>query len=335
MVLDWFLLRTRRRVNPSASLINAFATFLVLSYSKLAVTSILLLTPTYLYNQTGHHVSNVLIYDGTLGFFIDGKNILAIFIFIIFVVLPPLLLLLYPWRHFQRFLSYFRLHRPGLIIFMDTFQGCYKDGSNGTRDCCWFSTVYFILRIIYCIIFVLLGFALFSRSLKQLLLQLLHVISILVLVYLKPYKNSLYNSLDITILVDCIIISSLYTNNISSSNSVVVAVCLFVAVVLPLLGAIIFVTYHLVKRVRFFIMKSKIRFRYAGLNSRLSYVIDENYESQERQKVINSIYLFQIDSSILTCTQSLKNKDILLQLDQSMEALVLQLLEHYINSVYH
>ena len=281
--------RIRRRVNPSASLINAFATFLLLSYSKLTFTSILLLTPSYLYNQTGHHVSTVLIYDGTLGFFIDGKNIflaiLAIFIFIIFVVLPPLLLLLYPWRHFQRFLSCFRLHRPGLIIFIDTFQGCYKDGSNGTRDCRWFSAFYFILRILYCIVFVLLGFTLFSRSLKQLLLQLLHVISILVLVYLKPYKNSLYNSLDITILVDCIIISSLYTNNISSSNSVVVAVCLFVAIVLPLLSAIIFVTYHLIKRVRFFIMKSKIRFRYAGLNSRLSYVIDENYESQESNQL--------------------------------------------------
>ena len=86
-------------------------------------------------------------------------------------------------------------------------------------------------------------------------------------------------------MVDCIIISSLYTNNISSSNSVVVAVCLFIAVVLPLLGAIIFVTYHLIKRVRFFIMKSKIRFRYAGLNSRLSYVIDENYESQKSDQL--------------------------------------------------
>ena len=68
------LARIRRRVNPSASLINAFATFLLLSYSKLAVTSIVLLTPTYLYNQTGHHVSNVLMYDGTLGFFKSKKK---------------------------------------------------------------------------------------------------------------------------------------------------------------------------------------------------------------------------------------------------------------------
>ena len=245
--------RIRRQVNPKASLINAFATFLLLSYSKLAVTSILLLTPTYLYNQTGHHVSNVLIYDGSLGFFKSKKHIwlaiLAILIFIIFVVLPPLLLLLYPSRRFQRFLSYFRLHRPGLIIFMDTFQGCYKDGSNGTRDCRWFSAFYFILRIIYCIVFVLLGFTLFSHSLKQLLLQLFHVISILVLVYLKPYKNYSYNSLDITILADSIIISSLYTYSTSSSNSVVVVVCLFIALGLPLLGAVIFVTYHLIKRV--------------------------------------------------------------------------------------
>ena len=172
---------------------------------------------------------------------------------------------------------------------MDTFQGCYKDGSNGTRDCRWFSAFYFILRIIYCIIFVLLGFTLFSRSLKQLLLQLFNVIWILVLVYLKPYKNSLYNSLDITILVDCIIISSLYTYGTSTSNSVVVVVCLFIALGLPLLGAVIFVTYHLIKRLRFFIMKAKIKFRYTGLNSGLSYVIDENYESQESNQLNSSL----------------------------------------------
>ena len=61
--------RIRRQMNLSASLINALATFLVLSYSKLAFTSIILLTPSYLYNQTGHHVNTVVIYDGTLGFF--------------------------------------------------------------------------------------------------------------------------------------------------------------------------------------------------------------------------------------------------------------------------
>ena len=288
--------RIRRRVNPSASLINAFATFLVLSYSKLAFTSIVLLTPSYLYNQTGHHVSTVLIYDGTLGFFKSKKHIwlaiLAILIFTIFVILPPLLLLLYPWRRFQRFLSNFRLHRPGLIIFMDTFQGCYKDGSNGTRDCRCFSAFYFILRIIMCVVYVLLGFGVFSHLSIQLIIQGVYTISILILLYLKPYKKSLYNNLDITILLDCILIWLLYLNSSIITNSggaKLVEMCLFIALGLPLLGAVVFVTYHLIKRLRFCTMKTKRRIRHAGLNSRLSLVIDEKFESQERDDLTPSL----------------------------------------------
>ena len=288
--------RIRRRVNPTASLINAFATFLLLSYSKLAVTSILLLTPSYLYNQTGHHVSTVLMYDGTLGFFKSKKHIwlaiLTMHIFIIFVILPPLLLLLYPWRCFQRLLSYFRLHRPGLIIFMDTFQGCYKDGSNGTRECRWYSAFYFILRIIICVVFVLLGFSVFSQFSIQLIIQGVYTISILILLYLKPYKKSLYNNLDITILLDCTLICSLYTNCsiiTNSGSAIVVKVCLFIALGLPLLGAVIFVTYHLIKRLRSYIMNTKSRIRHAGLNSRLNLVIDETFESQERDDLTPSL----------------------------------------------
>ena len=285
--------RIRRRVNPSASLINAFATFLLLSYSKLTLTSIILLTPSYLYNQTGHHVSTVVIYDGTLGFFKSKKHIwlafLAILIFIIFIVLPPLLLLLYPWRCFQRFLSNFRLHRPGLIIFMDTFLGCYKDGSNGTRDCRWFSAFYFILRIIMCVVHVVLGFSLFSHFSIQLVIQAVYTISILILLYLKPYKKSLYNNLDITILLDCILISSLYSIIRNSGGAIVVEMCLFIALGLPLLGAVVFVTYRLIKRLRFCIMTTKFRIRHAGLNSRLSLVIDETFESQERDDLTPSL----------------------------------------------
>ena len=174
---------------------------------------------------------------------------------------------------------------------MDTFQGCYKDGSNGTRDCRWFSAFYFILRITGFVVYVLLGYSVVSTFSLQLIIEAVIIISILILVYLKPYKNSLYNNLDITILLDCILIASLNTNssiirNLSSAS--VVEMWLFIALGLPLLGAVIFVTYHLIKRLRFCIMKTKIRIRRAGLNSRLNLVIDETLESQERDDLTPS-----------------------------------------------
>ena len=57
--------RFRRQLNAKASIIDAFATFLLLSYSKFALTSIMLLTPTELFNRTSSVVGLVLLYDGT------------------------------------------------------------------------------------------------------------------------------------------------------------------------------------------------------------------------------------------------------------------------------
>ena len=80
--------RFRRQLNAKASIIDAFATFLLLSYSKFALTSILLLTPTKLFNRTGSVVGLVLLYDGTVDYF-SAKHlplaVAAIIFLIIFV----------------------------------------------------------------------------------------------------------------------------------------------------------------------------------------------------------------------------------------------------------
>ena len=85
--------RFRRQLNAKASIIDAFATFLLLSYSKFALTSIMLLTPTELFNRTGSVVGLVLLYDGTVDYF-GTKHlplaVVAIIVLIIFVLLPPL-----------------------------------------------------------------------------------------------------------------------------------------------------------------------------------------------------------------------------------------------------
>ncbi len=57
----------------------------------------------------------------------------------ILIYLPTVLLLLYPFKHFRKLLSYCG---PHAYVFLDTFQGHYKDGTNGTRD-----YTEFILRI--------------------------------------------------------------------------------------------------------------------------------------------------------------------------------------------
>ena len=60
---------------------------------------------------------------------------IAIFVLLLIVLPPPILLFLYPTQKFQRFLDRFKLRSHFLTTFTDAFQGCYKDSSNGGRDC--------------------------------------------------------------------------------------------------------------------------------------------------------------------------------------------------------
>ena len=129
--------------NVRTSIIDSFATFFLLSYIKiLSVTSDLLI-PTQIY-QLGSNVSTFgLYYSPTVVYF--GKDhllygILAVIILALFVGIPTVILILYPFQCFQTILSVVPLNWLFLRAFIDSFQGCYKDGTEpGTFDCRWWT----------------------------------------------------------------------------------------------------------------------------------------------------------------------------------------------------
>ena len=98
--------RFRRRWNPKGSVINTFATFLLLSYSKLLTVSYQLLDANTLYNITGKTVGPpVLYYNASIEYFSKEHlpfAVPALCVLLVFVIFPLLLLLLYPMRSFQR-----------------------------------------------------------------------------------------------------------------------------------------------------------------------------------------------------------------------------------------
>ncbi len=62
-------------------------------------------------------------------------------------VSPLILLLLYPIKRFRKLLSYCGPKKyHALYVFLDSFQGHYKDGTNGTRDYRAASCISFVLR---------------------------------------------------------------------------------------------------------------------------------------------------------------------------------------------
>ena len=147
----------KRNWNIKGSLINAFATFLLLSYVKFLYTSFAFLFPVKVFNIHGKALSQLyLYYDGTVEYF--GTEhlpfaILALVALLVFNIFPLLLLVLYPCQCFQRCLNRCNIRYQVLHTFMDVFQGSYKDGTNGTRDCRWFAALYLMLRIALLVVY--------------------------------------------------------------------------------------------------------------------------------------------------------------------------------------
>ncbi len=193
----FLIIRQRWNVNVSAptSIVDAIAAFLLISYTKIIVVSITLLTPTPVRYDSGTLSTQVLWYDGSVSFFHKEHLFYAVpamFILAVFMTVPPLLLLLYPFSFFQKCLDFARIRSLALHTFVEVFQGCYKDGTNGTTDRRYFAGMYFVFRLV--------AFTLWATvvGLRELLfsLQFLYITAALLCAVLQPYKVNFYNKLD-------------------------------------------------------------------------------------------------------------------------------------------
>ena len=141
-------------------------------------------------NITGNSVRNVLLLDASVTYLSSTHvpyMVLAIFMFVIFNLLPLLLLFLYPTKCFQHFLGCIpNVNWHPLRAFMDIFQGCYKNGTDGTRDCRYFAALNFVIRILY-ILYP------FEIALQTVLVPLIFSYMFLIM---RPYQKSILNIWD-------------------------------------------------------------------------------------------------------------------------------------------
>ena len=74
---------------------------------------------------------------------------------ILFNFVPPLLLVLYPFRFFRSFLSKHHLNFITMHTFMDKVYSCYRNGLDSGRDMRSFSGLYLFMAFITYITIVL------------------------------------------------------------------------------------------------------------------------------------------------------------------------------------
>ena len=156
--------KCRRTLDPTSSVIAAFSTFISLSFTKSLYITFSIASRRHYHVNGIHHIS--LIFDPSFqsvdnnkGFFstlISKWYFIPSVLIVVFTYFPVIiLLLLYPLKIFRKLLrcccSGRKYHT--IYVFMNTFQGHYKDGTNGTRDYRAVSCLNFLLRLIVCWIF--------------------------------------------------------------------------------------------------------------------------------------------------------------------------------------
>ena len=112
--------------------------------------------------------------------------ILAVSVLTIFVIFPTLLMILYPFRWFQKALNLLPVRWYILHTFVDLFQGCYKDGTEpGTHDCRWCASIHFLT------IYLLLAVGKFEINTTFFPLASIVLVSVaLLFVTVQPFKQT-------------------------------------------------------------------------------------------------------------------------------------------------
>ena len=242
----WLFTRINDQWRASNSLIEVFATFILLSYVKIINTSFDILMPVQAHNVTGKVVGLYLYYNGSMEYFGNDHlpyAVLAIFMFVTFNLVPLLLLCLYPCRCFQSCLNCCRLNSQVLRTFMDAFQGCYKFEP---YDCRYWAAFYLLLRIAALTIFA------FTQSWHfMLVIGILLIPVIVTTAVIRPYRETAYNVVDIVLLLAFVL---LCFTNIAISLSTFdrrfqgfVSVMLGVALLVPILYVTALTVYKILR----------------------------------------------------------------------------------------
>ena len=145
--------RFRRKWNVKGSVINAFATFVLLSYSQLLNVSYGLLLPVIVYNSNGGTLNRPVMFIDTSVTLFDRSHlpyaILSIAVLVFFILIPLVYILFYQNRIFKKCLATCKLENALLSELVKIFQKSYNNGIDGSYDLRWFAGVNLILRGIF------------------------------------------------------------------------------------------------------------------------------------------------------------------------------------------
>ena len=239
---------TNVKWNSGRTVIDAFATFFLISFSKL---SLVLLIPLYPQGVNNLNLTDLSLtvalhsYTDASVNFVTKEHlpfaVISIAIFI-FLLLPPVLLLaFYPFQKFRSvlFKCLPKRSKGPLNIFVEKFYSCYRDGLDGGRDMRSFAALYFFV--------LLIGYIMFSIK-EATFFHLTVVASVcsLFIANIRPYKKRYMSVIDSIIFATLALLFAAIDRNINA----IPYLRLFTEILrlIPALGLFSFVIYKLTKK---------------------------------------------------------------------------------------
>ena len=242
------------------SIVHGITTFLMLSYTQYTVTSFQILSRLTLYGEGGRELRSVVHLQGSVDYFGADHLLYAIPAVLVLLCLslpPPLLLISYPllWKVKAKMKRVLKISENEnettiwlirkLLPLIDSFQGVFKDSYR------MFAGLLFLWRVILTAIFALsTNFTEFFLLTEVALLCFIAIHSLT-----RPYKRQLYNTIDIVILTDMLLINLLswYTISISfdsrASRDIEIAVAIkIILMYLPLVAMAVIAIPWLLRR---------------------------------------------------------------------------------------
>jgi hypothetical protein len=232
------------------TIVDVFATFLLLSYTKMMQTSLYTLFATYVLNINNEPPIAVVGNDPGVKYFSSMHipfAILALFILLGPVLLPALLLALYPIRFCRLLLEKCGLGghtKAALDIFVEKFYSCYRNGLDG-KDLRSLASLYFFVRILVFLVIAVQSEVIFFTS-----LALIFCGTSLFIAIVHPYKKAYMNNLDILILITLSLATILYVLYLYlvPGYARFMSIAMIIIYSLPLIGFCVIVSSNIVNK---------------------------------------------------------------------------------------
>ena len=208
--------RLRRGWDTKSDIVDVFTTFFILSYYKIMYQTMLLTIKCIMthINQFGgyYHTYQPLV-DRSINYgslYHLAFAVPALLIFMVFNVLPPLMLTCYPIKVFRSCLSKCHLNFVAMHTFIDKVHGCYRNGLDGGRDMRSFSGLYFFLRLLMWLPILISHLTNRYSNVyidKWIFLGFFFCITSLSMTYIRPYNKAYMNYLDALLLLNIALLS--------------------------------------------------------------------------------------------------------------------------------